>query len=1689
MRYIQIVALFVFSIGVYGQSYMNEWIDHSKTYYRFKVGAKGVYRIPKSQLTTLGIGATDAAHFQIWNKGQEVPIYTSVANGALPDDGFIEFWGQTNDGSWESRLYLRPEFQINPEYSLFTDTSIYFLTINTQGNNKRLVNVANDINSTLAAEPFFMHRAILNFRNQYSQGFAAVVGSEVFSSSYDNGEGFVSANITPASPFSNTINNLFVASSSGVDAGIRYTAAGRSLNVRNINIAVNNTVLEEREMNYFNSVNNNTYVPVPLSLLASNAAKIDVRNLSTVTSDRMVVGVLDLRYPRLFNFGGQAFFEFELPASDAGNKLVIQNFNFGGTPAVLYDLTNGLRITAQITTGNNLLVVLPPSAVSRKLVLASAASNQLRAVAEITPRTFIDYKQAQFQGNYIIISNPLIYNDNSGVNQVEAYGQYRMSNAGGNYKVMIADINQLIDQFGWGIKNNPLSVKNFLRFARNNFTDQEQYCLLVGKGVSPNLARINESRRAVNILNLIPTFGVPCSDVTLAAEDGDVVPRTHIGRLNVINADEIKEYLDKLKLYDEKQRNKTCSIDDELWKKQVMHIGGANDFLGEQIMYYLSQYKKMAEDTLLGANIYTLQKSASTNIQVLAGERVRQLFTEGFSLMTYFGHSSAGSLEFNLDNPENYPYSGKFPVFLVNGCNAGNLFLFDSLRLNGSFVLSEKYVVSTPLRGAIAFIASTHLGIVNYLNLYTEEFYHQLTQASYGKSLGVIMSKLTDTLISRYTINDFFVRQHVEQITLHGDPALVMYHYEKPDYAIENKNVKISPEFISIAENNYSAKVVINNIGRVTRDSIFVRIEKIRPDNKRDTLFNKNLVYISNTDSLALQIELSPQDDKGLNKIIVTLDPDNLIDEMCETNNQVTKEYFIYEDEIRPIYPYDYSIINKQTNLTFYASTANPLGQQRDYYFQIDTTLLFNSSLLKEQSVNAAGGLVEFRPSVTLQENYVYYWRVGVRDNVTNNIVWNNHSFIYRSNLSVGYNQSHYYQFTNNSFNDIVLDPLSRQLSFKNVTRKLKIKTGLHPYFNSLTNEVFMDLQKVDGWRCQFNVFSIYVFEPKTFIPWSNTLVGSGGRYGSLSPYCNQNNRNFFEYFMTDRTNRNNARLLLEDIVPDSALVLVINQGTGVGSFAAANTSFINQWMNDTTFYGSGKSIYHTLLNNGFTQVDSFKRNLPFAFLYKKGDPQFVRQFIGEKENDYIDVVLDIPAQLVNGDVETPWLGPMKKWDHFYWDGDYPDGKTAKDSIFFQLIGRRNDGSQEVLKNVYNAKDTTISFIDAAEYPFLKMKMHTQDSIKLTPFQLDYWRLTGTHVPEGAIAPSIKFNCPDTIDFGQNLDFSIAFKNISEYAFDSLKLKLVLTNNQNVPLEIPLPKKRPLIAGDTIIVRHFVDTKAYNLSGMQSLFLMVNPDKDQPEQHTFNNFLYKNVFVNKDNEAPWLDVTFDGVHILNKDIVSAKPAIAIKIKDNNKFLPILDQDSVQLSIRFPDQRVVQYTLGSDSARYTASSLSAGINEVLIDLLPSLYLDGEYELTVAAKSGSVEEEKLFKTYKVNFTVINKPMISDMFNYPNPFTSSTAFVFTLTGSEVPQNLRIQILTISGKIVREITKNELGTIRIGRNITEYKWDGTDQYGNALANGVYLYRVITNLNGKKLDRYEEADNKTDKFFNNGYGKMYLMR
>jgi flagellar hook assembly protein FlgD len=85
-----------------------------------------------------------------------------------------------------------------------------------------------------------------------------------------------------------------------------------------------------------------------------------------------------------------------------------------------------------------------------------------------------------------------------------------------------------------------------------------------------------------------------------------------------------------------------------------------------------------------------------------------------------------------------------------------------------------------------------------------------------------------------------------------------------------------------------------------------------------------------------------------------------------------------------------------------------------------------------------------------------------------------------------------------------------------------------------------------------------------------------------------------------------------------------------------------------------------------------------------------------------------------------------------------------------------------------------------------------------------------------------------------------------------------------------------------------------------------------------------------------------------------------------------------------------------------------------------------------------------------------------------------------------MKIQIMTVSGKVVREIFSDEIGPIHIGNNITEYAWDGKDDFGDQLANGVYLYRVIIN---NPSDNFKHRETSGDQGFDRGFGKIYLLR
>jgi hypothetical protein len=97
----------------------------------------------------------------------------------------------------------------------------------------------------------------------------------------------------------------------------------------------------------------------------------------------------------------------------------------------------------------------------------------------------------------------------------------------------------------------------------------------------------------------------------------------------------------------------------------------------------------------------------------------------------------------------------------------------------------------------------------------------------------------------------------------------------------------------------------------------------------------------------------------------------------------------------------------------------------------------------------------------------------------------------------------------------------------------------------------------------------------------------------------------------------------------------------------------------------------------------------------------------------------------------------------------------------------------------------------------------------------------------------------------------------------------------------------------------------------------------------------------------------------------------------------------------------------------------------------------------ANNSRVEE------FEAEVVAADKMMISELLNHPNPMSDETLFSFSLTGPA--RQVSLKIFTLSGRKIKEISRDYLRA-----DYHEfYRWNGTDNLGDRVANGVYLYKV----------------------------------
>ncbi len=107
-------------------------------------------------------------------------------------------------------------------------------------------------------------------------------------------------------------------------------------------------------------------------------------------------------------------------------------------------------------------------------------------------------------------------------------------------------------------------------------------------------------------------------------------------------------------------------------------------------------------------------------------------------------------------------------------------------------------------------------------------------------------------------------------------------------------------------------------------------------------------------------------------------------------------------------------------------------------------------------------------------------------------------------------------------------------------------------------------------------------------------------------------------------------------------------------------------------------------------------------------------------------------------------------------------------------------------------------------------------------------------------------------------------------------------------------------------------------------------------------------------------------------------------------------------------------------------------------------------TLKLKAWDTYNNSSVATIEFEVTSTGTLQVTNIYNYPNPFSSNTAFTFQ---HNYPADIvvKIKVYTVAGRLIKEIEKQN-----ISDKFVVINWDGKDQDGETLGNGVYIYKMV---------------------------------
>ncbi|MBL7951961.1 MAG: hypothetical protein JNM62_09600 [Flavobacteriales bacterium] len=1711
MRPLLLIIVLFRAAASFGQTYGNEWIDHDRQYWRFDVYSTGLHRLDSVTLANAGfpIATVDPAEIMLFGREQQVPLYIQGGDdGVLNAGDFIEFVGRKNDGWIDTRMYGNAQQHINPYYSQYNDTIHYFITWDPDPlvEKRRVLPYVNTDIDSYTPEPWvwgFVKNGLMDF---YWPGFVDP-GLGATSGLHQSGEGWGGAplytsDVTVEQGFYTPTPSPYIAADAP-PVTVHATAAamtnpgGFNYDDHHLQIYAGPGAGELYiDSAYRGAVATHHQFEMPASAMTSALYlryrvphDLPLSSWSTDYLDFQAAGSATVRYARTLAMGGNAPTELWVPNGTGQLVSRLDLSGYTGTP-VLYaagETMHRILPTAAGATWQALVPAFADSATTETIVLPLEGVRLVSGLSRVNQDGyFVDYGDMDPDSAFLMVTHRSLW---TGAN---AYAQYRSSAAPGTRPTVLADVDELYDQFGGGVPKNGLAIRMWSKYVLDHWTTDPRGLFLIGKSVTNTSVALQPVGMYPPLPNgayercLVPSYGYPACDqcFTIGLHNDPRLMEIPVGRLSASTDEQVLAYLGKVQSFEAQPPAS--------WMKRVGHLSGGNNAAQQdQLAGILTALEpRIDENSAFGADVWSFRKSSSSILETAAADSVRQLIEGGVTFMNFFAHAYSESFDITIDDPSNYDWNGRYPMVMGNSCYIGNV------HLNADLASTTEDWVMRDGAGPVAFLAGTLQGLISTLAPYCDLFYTSWGTANYGGTIGDHMRYAAFNYLGSQ--DNILVRYQTHTMTLQGDPALVLNSPRSPDYAIGAQDIFFDPPTVTADVDTFSVKVVVRNIGRVLPDTVSFRLERTNAGLTGPQIHTTTLAGISYQDTAIFRLPtLAFAGGQGVNQLSVRVDMDpDLIPELDDSgNNQAATTLFITSGDLVPTYPYDLAIVPDASPM-LKASTGDPLAGPRNYVFQIDTTDLFNSPLRETTLFESPGGVVTWQPTsiyaaTAAQDSTVYFWRCSIDSTGNGGYSWYERSFQHIPDRH-GWGQAHYFQFKNDEFSTIVYDRPDRDFEFTTAPHEISAWSPGFDYYGDIGWRLDLVPQEYNGCSAEA-AWHVAVVDPYTFEAWATRWTDNSvvppvtynpdhnfGNHNDNPGNCGRNRpMKYFSFRQNVPAQMASLKAMLEGGIPNGHHVLMYTW-LYMNKDGMASEPGLMPYMEDVLG----------------APLSSLQDSVPYIFYVRKGFAGTFQDTIGTDINSDIRLTAFVESSGDQGFITTMEAGPALEWGGLYWN-EHP--VNATDSTRIQIRGISASGQEVDLGEWPSAQDEVLdlgSIVDASLFPKVRIrgKFHDIGATVPKPAQMERWQLLHTPVPECAINPQLGyFQALDGWFQGQTASVAVAVQNISEFDMDSLLIEARVVDRHNIAHRVHYRRHAPLPAG-----AWYLDTLHFStlpFGGLNTLIVEANPVDtltdayDQPEQYHFNNIAQWRFDVAVDNENPLLDVTFDGIHILDGDIVSARPEIEISLNDENTVL-LLDSpaDTAQFKVFLARPGVagerIYFRDGQGNENLQFIPADGPDNEARIYYRPAFVNDGKYLLTVQASdlSANVSGDN---DYKIGFEVINRSTITEVLNYPNPFTTSTRFVFTLTGSVVPSYMKIQIMTVTGKVVREVKMHELGPLRVGRNITDFAWDGTDEFGDKLARGVYLYRVITQINGEDVE-YRATDAAT--YFTKGFGKMYKL-